>query len=113
MPHKQTILDFLSRHAGTIGLMLLSAAAVVGRAFYTGPPWRQVVGDLIICPLMTLVLIPVIPSSISLAGHEIPVSPEIAATVIGILGIHGMRYVVTLKARRDGISLKTKDQMNG
>ncbi|QMR77993.1 hypothetical protein [Enterobacter sp. RHBSTW-00175] len=41
MPHQQTILYFLSRHAGMTDLMLLSAVAVVARASYTGPPWWQ------------------------------------------------------------------------
>jgi len=113
MPHKQTILDFLSRHASTIGLMLLAVVAVVGRAFYTGAPWRQVVGDLILCPLFVLVFIPVIPDTITIAGHQIPISPEMAATVIGVLGVHGLRYIVTLKHKRDGITLKPKDQANG
>ncbi|WP_234099684.1 hypothetical protein [Enterobacter roggenkampii] len=113
MPHNQTILDFISRHAGTIGLMLLSVVAVIGRAFYIGAPWRQVIGDLILCPVFVLVFIPVIPESITIAKHEIPISPEMAATVIGVLGIHGLRYIVTLKNRRDEINLKPKDQING
>lgn len=112
MPHNPTILDFFSRHAEAIGLMLLAALAVIGRAFYTGAPWRQAVGDLILCPLFTFVVIPIIPERLTILGMSISITPDMAAVAIGVAGVHGLRYIAALKNKRAEI-FKTKDQTNG
>lgn len=111
MPHKQLFLDFLSHNSSRLGLAMLTALAVVGRVFYTGARWREMVGDLIICPLVTLVLAPAFPADmhITVLKITIPISPEFIAVAIGIAGMHGLRYAAT---RRKNPELK-ENEKNG
>ncbi|EHQ0666423.1 phage holin family protein [Salmonella enterica] len=94
MPHK-SLVDFVARNDGTIALMLLAVIGVIGRAFYTGAPWRQTAGDLILCPTFTFAVEPLIPSKI----YGVNVTPELVALLIGIAGVHGIRWLVSRKAK--------------
>lgn len=105
MPHKPLI-DFIVRNDGTVALMLIAAIGVIGRAFYTGAPWRQTVGDLILCPTFTFAVMPLIPSEI----HGVHVTPELVALLIGIGGVHAIRWVATKKKQLSEI---TKEHRNG
>lgn len=95
MPHK-SIVDFISRNDGTIALMVLAVIGVIGRAFYTGAPWRQTAGDLILCPTFTFAVEPLIPTQI----YGVNVTPELVALLIGIGGVHGVRWAVSMRKKR-------------
>ncbi|ASG88424.1 phage holin family protein [Salmonella enterica] len=97
MLHK-SLVDFVARNDGTIALMILAVIGVIGRAFYTGAPWRQTVGDLILCPTFMFSVEPLIPSKI----YGVNVTPELVALLIGIAGIHGMRWLVSRRSKLTG-----------
>lgn len=110
MPYKQTFFEFLQRHAEVLGMALLTIIAVIGRAFYTGAKWREVIGDAILCPLVTFVSIPLMPESIL----GVTITPALLAVVVGVAGIHGVRYAAVIFAKRKGIDInKIKEQGNG
>ncbi|EAX8227365.1 hypothetical protein BKE69_11880 [Salmonella enterica] len=104
MPHK-SLVDFVARNDGTIALMLLAVIGVIGRAFYTGAPWRQTVGDLILCPTFTFAVMPLIPDKI----HGFSVTPELVALLIGIAGIHGIRWIVSMKKKNSASNFTDND----
>ncbi|EEV4189260.1 TPA: phage holin family protein [Escherichia coli] len=95
MPHK-SLVDFVARNDGTITLMFLAIVGVVGRVFYTGAPWRQAVGDLILCPAITFAIEPLMPTQI----YGVKVTPELVALLIGIGGVHGVRWIVSQRKKR-------------
>ncbi|ECB1778537.1 hypothetical protein EU837_02000 [Salmonella enterica subsp. enterica serovar Kibi] len=104
MPHK-SIVDFVSKNDGVIALMILAGIGVVGRAFYTGAPWRQTVGDLILCPAFTFAVEPLIPSKI----YGVNVTPQLVALMIGIAGIHGIRWIVSMKKKNSASNFTDND----
>ncbi|HED5888717.1 TPA: phage holin family protein [Salmonella enterica] len=95
--HK-SLVDFVAKNDGVISLMIIAAVGVIGRAFYTGAPWRQTVGDLILCPTFTFAVMPLIPDKI----HGFSVTPELVALLIGIAGVHGIRWLVSRRSKLTG-----------
>ncbi|EDW2260630.1 hypothetical protein R950_002624 [Salmonella enterica subsp. enterica] len=102
--HK-SLVDFVAKNDGVISLMIIAAVGVIGRAFYTGAPWRQTVGDLILCPTFTFAVMPLIPDKI----HGFSVTPELVALLIGIAGVHGIRWIVSMKKKNASANFTDND----
>ncbi|ELX5323476.1 phage holin family protein [Salmonella enterica] len=102
--HK-SLVDFVAKNDGVILLMIIAAVGVIGRAFYTGAPWRQTAGDLILCPTFTFAVEPLIPSKI----YGVNVTPELVALLIGIAGVHGIRWIVSMKKKNSASNFTDND----
>ncbi|ECE1929301.1 hypothetical protein ABTQ74_002844 [Salmonella enterica subsp. enterica serovar Banana] len=91
MPHKQPLIDFLTRNIEPIVMILIVILARVGSVFYnSGNRILALIGDLIICCLVVTLLEPVMPDSL----HGVVINGRLIAALIGVTGVHGIRLVI-------------------
>jgi len=87
---------FYNKFSGLINLLLIVTLSSIGRALYTGGTGKAIFGDLLICYVIVAVISPHIPPVIF--GLEI--NERDVAAVVGILGVHGMRQLLSFAVKK-------------
>ncbi|POP42345.1 hypothetical protein CHU32_03670 [Superficieibacter electus] len=105
------LVEFYQCHKLRIDIFFIVLIAVVGRVFYCGGKLREIVGDVIIGPLLVALLAERMPSiSLAALGLDVSVSHYELAFIVGIVGVHGVkeaafyilktRFGIDVRARR-------------
>lgn len=114
MPHKDpalsALLEFYRQHSKSVNSALIALLCVIARAFYSGNKWREVIGDVIFCPLIAVLLGSRLPE-LTIQGFT--VDHTIIAAAVGTGGMHAVKLVACWAfKKRTGINL-IGDKKNG
>lgn len=114
MPHTPPtwamLAELYQQHKLRIDIFFIVLIAVVGRVFYCGGKLREIVGDVIIGPLLVALVAERVPGlSLAALGVDVSVSHYELAFVVGIVGVHGIKEAAfwVLK-NRFGIDVRTR-----
>lgn len=111
MPYKEpalsTLMEFYRNHQKSVTSAVIALLCVIARAFYSGSKWREIVGDVIFCPLVAVLLGNRLPE---LEIYGFVVDHTIIAAAVGVGGMHMIKLLASWAfERKTGISLKERN----
>ncbi|MEB8638639.1 phage holin family protein [Cronobacter muytjensii] len=104
MPHREAALAWLANHSNSLQCAIVALLCVIARAFYSGAEWRKVAGDVIFCPLLSVLIGNRIPEIVI---HGFHVDHVVIAALVGTAGMHGVRLAARWAAEKRGLITKT------